>query len=78
MIWSIIIGLIVGLLARLIKPGKDAMGWIATIFLGISGSFGAGVIGRGLGWYAPNEPAGFIASVITAAILLTIYNKMKK
>lgn len=78
MIWSIIIGLIVGLVARLIKPGKDAMGWIATIFLGIVGSFGAGVIGRGLGWYAPNEPAGFIASVVVAAILLTIYNKMKK
>ncbi|QMT31307.1 GlsB/YeaQ/YmgE family stress response membrane protein [Alysiella filiformis] len=78
MIWSIVIGLIVGLLARFLKPGKDAMGWIATIFLGIAGSFGAGVVGRGMGWYAPDETAGFIASVIMAVILLTIYNKMKK
>lgn len=68
----------VGLIARFLKPGKDAMGWIATIFLGIAGSFGAGVIGRGMGWYAPDQPAGFIASVIMAVILLVIYGKMKK
>lgn len=75
---SIIIGLIVGLLARFFKPGADKMGWIATIVLGIAGSFGASVVGRGMGWYAPNEAAGWIASVVMAMIFLSIYNQIKK
>ncbi|HSS00280.1 MAG TPA: GlsB/YeaQ/YmgE family stress response membrane protein [Kofleriaceae bacterium] len=67
------IGLIVGALAKLVMPGKDPGGAIITILLGIAGSFLANYIGRAAGWYAPNESAGFIASIIGAVILLALY-----
>ncbi|WP_250500356.1 GlsB/YeaQ/YmgE family stress response membrane protein [Caballeronia sp. GAWG1-5s-s] len=72
-IGTLIVGLIVGLIARAIKPGDDSMGWIMTIVLGIAGSLIAGYVGRALGWYQPGQPAGWIASVIGAIILLVIY-----
>lgn len=68
----IIIGFIVGLLARAIKPGNDKMGFILTTLLGILGSLFAGVLGRAMGIYAPGEPVGFIASIIGAICLLSI------
>src|SRR4029079_19428502 len=61
-IWILLIGLIVGALAKLVMPGKDPGGAIVTILIGIAGSFIANFIGRAAGWYAPNESAGFIAS----------------
>ena len=70
---AIIIGLIVGAIAKFLMPGKDPGGWIITILLGIAGAFVAHLIGRGLGWYADGEPAGFIASVVGAVILLVLY-----
>lgn len=70
---SIIIGLIVGVVAKLLMPGKDPGGWIITILLGLSGSLVAGYLGRGLGWYQEGEPVGFIASVVGAIILLVLY-----
>ncbi len=73
-IGTILVGLIVGLIARAIKPGKDAMGWIMTIILGIAGSFLAGYVGQAMGWYAVGEPAGWIASIVGAIILLVLYN----
>ena len=73
-IGTILVGLIVGLIARAIKPGKDAMGWIMTIILGIAGSFLAGYVGPAMGWYAVGEPAGWIASIVGAIILLVLYN----
>ena len=76
-IGTIIIGLIVGLIARFIKPGDDSMGWIMTILLGIAGSVLAGVIGRALGWYQPDQPAGWIASVLGAVLLLFIVGKTR-
>jgi len=73
-IGTILVGLIVGLLARAIKPGRDAMGWIMTIILGIAGSFLAGYVGQSMGWYAVGEPAGWIASIVGAIVLLVLYN----
>lgn len=70
---TIFIGLIVGLIARFVKPGDDKLGWIMTIVLGIAGALLAGYAGRALGMYQPGEPAGFIASVIGAVVLLAIY-----
>ncbi len=77
-IWTIIIGFIVGALAKLFNPGKDNLGFIITTLLGVGGSVAAAIIGRGLGWYQPNQPAGFIASVITATAILFIYTRMTK
>ena len=62
----IIVGFIVGLIARAVKPGNDSMGIIMTTLLGIAGAFIAGFLGQALGWYSAGEPAGWIASVIGA------------
>lgn len=70
---AIIIGLLVGAVAKLLMPGRDPGGWIITILLGIAGSFVAGFLGRSLGWYQEGEPAGFLASVCGAIILLVLY-----
>jgi len=75
---TVFVGLIVGLIARAIKPGDDKMGWIMTILLGILGSVVAGFIGRSLGWYQPGQPAGWIASVIGAIILLVLYGMVRR
>lgn len=70
---TLIVGLIVGLIARAIKPGDDSLGWIMTILLGIAGSFLASYVGVALGWYQQGDAAGWIASVIGAIILLALY-----
>ena len=72
-LWMIIVGLIVGALAKLVMPGNDPGGIIVTMLLGIGGSLVAGFLGRAVGWYQPGEPAGFISSIIGAVILLAIY-----
>jgi uncharacterized membrane protein YeaQ/YmgE (transglycosylase-associated protein family) len=72
-LWAIIIGLIVGALAKLIMPGKDPGGIIITILIGIAGSLIATFLGRAAGWYHEGQGAGFIASLIGAIILLWIY-----
>lgn len=68
----IIVGFIVGLIARAVKPGNDRMGIIMTTLLGIAGSFLAGFLGQAMGLYRPGEPVGWIASVIGAVLLLII------
>src|SRR5215471_6225354 len=71
---TLIVGLIVGAVAKLLMPGKDPGGIIVTILLGIAGSFVAGVLGRAVGWYRdPGSGPGIIASVIGAMILLGLY-----
>jgi uncharacterized membrane protein YeaQ/YmgE (transglycosylase-associated protein family) len=77
-IGTLIVGLIVGLIARAIKPGNDSMGWILTIVLGIAGSLIAGYVGRAMGWYQPGQPAGWIASVIGAIVLLVLWGIFTK
>lgn len=76
-IWTLIIGLIVGGVAKLLMPGRDPGGCIITILLGIAGAFVAGYLGRVVGWYEPGQPAGFIASVIGAMLLLLIYRLIR-
>ena len=70
---TIVIGAIVGALAKLVMPGRDPGGVIITILLGIAGSFVAGMIGHAVGWYDAGEGPGIIASVLGAIILLAIY-----
>nr|WP_298164341.1 GlsB/YeaQ/YmgE family stress response membrane protein [uncultured Pseudomonas sp.] len=77
-IGTIFIGLIVGLIARFLKPGNDSMGWIMTILLGIGGAIAATYGGQALGIYEAGEAAGFIGAVIGAIILLVIYGMIAK
>jgi uncharacterized membrane protein YeaQ/YmgE (transglycosylase-associated protein family) len=72
-LWMLVVGLIVGALAKFVMPGHDPGGIIVTMLLGVAGSFVAGLIGRSVGWYTAGEPAGFIASIIGAVVLLAIY-----
>jgi uncharacterized membrane protein YeaQ/YmgE (transglycosylase-associated protein family) len=70
---TIFIGFIVGIVAKLLMPGRDPGGFIITILLGIGGSFVAGYLGRALGWYQEGQPVGFLASVVGAIIILALY-----
>ena len=75
-LWTLIIGLVIGAIAKLLMPGKDPGGCIITMLIGIAGAFVAGYLGRVLHWYQPGEPAGFIASIIGAILLLLIYRML--
>jgi uncharacterized membrane protein YeaQ/YmgE (transglycosylase-associated protein family) len=77
-IGTVIVGLVVGLIARAVKPGDDRMGLIMTIVLGIAGSLIAGYVGRALGWYQPGQAAGWVASVVGAIVLLIIYGLVRR
>ncbi len=70
----VIFGLVVGLLARALMPGRDSMGLGMTLVLGVIGAVAAGWIGRSFGWYGENDAAGFVSSTIGAIIVLAIYN----
>jgi uncharacterized membrane protein YeaQ/YmgE (transglycosylase-associated protein family) len=72
-IGTLIIGLVIGAVAKLLMPGRDPGGCIITMLLGIAGSFVAGYLGQAIGWYQAGQPAGFIASVIGAMLLLLLY-----
>jgi uncharacterized membrane protein YeaQ/YmgE (transglycosylase-associated protein family) len=76
-LWMLIIGLIVGAIAKLIVPGRDPGGIIVTMLLGIAGSLLAGWLGRAVGWYQPGQSAGFISSIIGAIIILAIYHLIR-
>jgi uncharacterized membrane protein YeaQ/YmgE (transglycosylase-associated protein family) len=75
---TIVVGLIVGAIARFVLPGEQKMGWILTCLLGIAGSLIAGYAGQAFGWYAPGQPAGWIASVIGAVLLLIVVGMLRK
>jgi len=77
LIWEILIGLVVGALAKLVMPGKDPGGILLTIIIGIAGSIGATLLGQAIGWYKQGESAGFIMSVIGAVLILGIYRLFK-
>ena len=74
----IIFGLIVGALAKLLMPGKDPGGYIVTTLLGIAGAVVGGFLGRAMGLYGPEDPAGFVMALIGAVVLLTLYRMMVK
>ncbi|HEV7368193.1 GlsB/YeaQ/YmgE family stress response membrane protein [Arenibaculum sp.] len=77
-LWTLIIGLVVGAVAKLLMPGRDPGGIIMTLLLGIAGAFVGTFLGQAVGWYGPNDGAGFIASVIGAMILLAIYRAVTR
>ncbi|RYF43037.1 MAG: GlsB/YeaQ/YmgE family stress response membrane protein [Comamonadaceae bacterium] len=72
-LWTILIGFIVGIVAKFLMPGRDPAGFIITVVIGVVGSVIATYLGRGLGFYQVGESAGFIAAVLGAIILLVIY-----
>jgi uncharacterized membrane protein YeaQ/YmgE (transglycosylase-associated protein family) len=71
-----IVGFVVGLIARAILPGEQKLGIIMTAVLGIVGALVAGFAGQALGWYQPGQPAGWIASVVGAIVVLFVYTKV--
>lgn len=75
MLWTLLIGLVVGALAKWFMPGRDPGGILMTMFLGIAGAFVAGFLGRLVGWYSPGEGTGLIASVLGAMLVLWLYRK---
>ncbi len=73
LLMTIVIGFVIGLVAKLLMPGRDPGGFLITILLGIAGAFIAGLVGRSLGLYLPGEPAGFLASILGAVLVLFVY-----
>jgi len=73
-IWTILIGFVVGMLAKMLTPGKDPSGFFITAIIGIAGSLLATYGGQALGLYAAGEPAGFLGSLVGAIILLVLYH----
>ncbi len=72
-IWTILIGFIVGIVAKFLMPGRDPAGFIITVLIGIAGSLIATYLGRFMGYYQVGESAGFIAAVLGAIVLLFAY-----
>ena len=77
-IWAIIIGFVVGVIAKLIHPGKEGMGFILTTLLGIGGSLLATYGGQAIGLYEPGQAAGFIGALVGAIFLLVIFGLFRK
>lgn len=76
LLWTLLIGLLVGIVAKFLMPGRDPGGFIVTALIGVAGAFVAYGIGRALGWYAQGEAAGFLASVVGAVLLLALYRML--
>jgi uncharacterized membrane protein YeaQ/YmgE (transglycosylase-associated protein family) len=77
-IWTLIIGLLAGIVAKFLMPGKDPGGFIITMALGVAGAFVATYLGQAVGWYQAGQGAGFIGAVVGAIILLLIYRLVRK
>jgi uncharacterized membrane protein YeaQ/YmgE (transglycosylase-associated protein family) len=77
LLWELIIGLVVGAVAKFVMPGKDPGGIWITMIIGIAGSIIATYIGQAIGWYQAGQGAGFIMSVVGAIVLLLIYRVIK-
>ena len=72
-IGTLVIGLLAGLVARFLMPGRDVAGFIVTMLIGVAGAFVATWLGQALGWYRPGQPAGFIGAVIGALLILFLH-----
>lgn len=72
-LWTIVIGFIVGIVAKILTPGRDPAGFIITTLIGIAGSFAATYLGQAIGWYKAGEQAGFIGAVVGAILLLLLW-----
>jgi len=77
LLWELMIGLVVGAVAKFLMPGKDPGGIWITMIIGIAGSILATYIGQAIGWYQAGQGAGFIMSVVGAVVLLLIYRVIK-
>lgn len=77
-IWAILIGFVVGIIAKILTPGRDPSGFFITAAIGIAGSLAATFLGRALGWYATGETAGFLGALIGAIVLLLAYRMVKR
>jgi uncharacterized membrane protein YeaQ/YmgE (transglycosylase-associated protein family) len=77
-LYIILIGFVVGVLARFLKPGKDSMGIILTTLLGIAGALLAGFVGQTMGWYALNEAVGFIGALVGAIVILLVFSLFRR
>jgi uncharacterized membrane protein YeaQ/YmgE (transglycosylase-associated protein family) len=77
-LYTLLIGLVIGFIARAVMPGEQKLGWIMTAVLGVAGSFLANFVGQSLGLYAAGGAAGWIASVIGSIILLIVYGIVAK
>lgn len=76
-VWTILIGFVAGLIAKMLTPGRDASGFFITAAIGIAGSIIATYVGHFLGWYKAGESAGFIGAVVGAIVLLAIYHLVR-
>jgi uncharacterized membrane protein YeaQ/YmgE (transglycosylase-associated protein family) len=76
-VWTIVVGFLVGVVAKLLHPGKEDMGFVVTVLLGVGGSLLAGLLGQALGWYQAGEGGGFMASIVAAIVLLVIYGRLR-
>jgi uncharacterized membrane protein YeaQ/YmgE (transglycosylase-associated protein family) len=74
----IVFGIVIGAIAKLLMPGKDPGGFIITMLLGIAGALVGGFIGRAMGFYGPNQSAGWIMSILGAIILLALYRMLAR
>jgi len=77
-LWVIVIGFAVGVIAKLLMPGRDGGGFILTILLGIAGSFIATYIGQHFGWYREGQPAGFIGAILGAILILVVFRLIRR
>lgn len=77
-IWTIVIGFVVGLIAKLLTPGRDPAGFFITAAIGIGGSLLMTFIGKTMGWYQPGQSAGFLAALVGAIILLVVYHLISR
>ena len=78
LIWTILIGFVVGMLAKMLTPGRDPSGFFITVIIGIAGSLFATYGGQALGYYHPGQAAGFIGSLVGAIVLLVIYHLVRR
>ena len=77
-LYWIVVGLVVGVIAKLVTPGRDPGGFIVTTLLGIAGALLGGFIGRAMGFYGPNQPAGWLMSIGGAIVLLLLYRMIAR
>jgi uncharacterized membrane protein YeaQ/YmgE (transglycosylase-associated protein family) len=77
-LWTIVIGFVVGIVAKILTPGRDPAGFIITTLIGIAGSFAATYLGQAIGWYKAGEQAGFIGAVVGAILLLLLWRVVRR
>jgi uncharacterized membrane protein YeaQ/YmgE (transglycosylase-associated protein family) len=77
-VWTILIGLLAGALARLIVPGTEPGGFVVSIILGIVGALVATFLGKAVGWYQPGQSAGFIGATVGAILVLVVYHLIRR